>query len=279
MTRISVLGLALGLGSIAVASAQIDLTNIRPADDIGAGIKYSETKFDSYLKLDSAPAGSVEVLEKEAASDKAKTIVLDFETASGFPAAQVAVEENGAVARVPGLKFMNPAVLNEKVGSIQLAEPSAFRLDLEWRSFDLKTKTLGEKSAQPARGVFLISDRGPNDTMASGVQGIAWVPAEGDGHPGGILFTPSSPLKGFGFVANNQAEDYTIVLCAFDQQGKPLFTYSRGFPKGLSVYLGVLSKKVPIASVWVGQLYPHDGTILDDIVLELAGSSLASSSP
>lgn len=266
------------LASLSLARAQVDLTDIHPADDLGASIKYSETKFDSYLKVESAPAGSVKVLEKGIASEKAKATVLDFETASGFPAALVSVEENGAVARVPGLKFMNPAVLNEKVGSIQLAKPSTLHVDLEWRTFDLKSKLLSEKGEQAARGAFLVSDRGPNDTMSSGTQGITWVPAEGGGHPGGILFSPNTPLKGFAFVANNQAEDYTLVVAAFDQENKLLFTYSRGFPKGMSVYLGVESTKVPIDSIWVGQLYPHDGTVLDDIVMVPAGSAAGSPS-
>lgn len=261
------------LSSLSLVHAQVDLTDIRPAADIGAAIKYSETKFDNYLRLESAPPGSVKVLEKDVASEKGKAVVLDFETASGFPAAIVSVEDNGAIARVPGLKFMNPAVLNEKVGSVQLAKPSPLKLDLDWRTFDLKTKLLSEKGEQAARGAFLVSDRGPNDTMSSGTQGLTWVPAEGGGRPGGILFTPNLPLRGFAFVANNQGEDYTLVLAAFDKDAKLLFTYSRGFPKGMSVYLGIESTKVPISSIWVGQLYPHDGTVLDDIVMVPAGSA------
>lgn len=267
MNRTLWIGMGLLAGSLTIASAQVEVTNIRPSDKLGNAVKYSISKFETFLKTDEVDPASIHVMPRGSALSEPGAVALDFEPESGFPEAQVAVEDNGAVARVPGLKFVNPAVLNGKIASILTTTPSSMLLTLEWRTFDMASKTLSDKAEINGRGVFIVTDRAANDTVSSGKQGIAWVPAEAGGHPGGILFTPNTLLKGFGFVANNQHEDYTLVMCAFDSMGKALFSYSRGFPKGMSVYLGVTTDQADIHSVWVGQIYPHDGTVLDDIIL------------
>ena len=269
MSAAKLLPLALVLAAAlpAPGTAQVAVTNVQSSPQPGKPPKFAVADFGKYLQPGEAPTGTVEPLARAAAAGMANAAVLDFEPASGFPEANVAVEDDGAVARVPGLKFVNPAVLAAKVKSVAVASAQPITIGLDWRVVDAKAGTLGEHGDADARGVFLVSDRAAADAVPSGRQGIAWVPAQGGLNPAGVLFTPSAPLRGFCFAANNQHEDYTVAVYAFDAAGKKLFSYARGFPKGMSISLGFLSTQANIGSVWVGQRYPHDGTVLDDVVL------------
>lgn len=194
-------------------------------------------------------------------------VLLDFETKNGFLDSTINIADDGTVWQRVFDKMDKKNVTGSRVEQFEIKDGTwLHKVNVEWRAYDAEQKTFIEKNAH--EGAFLVRDRSLHDTVSSGSQGIMALPISTivkPQFPAGIVFTPDAEFSGFSCVFNNQSGGYGFSIIALDAEGKILFSYGLGIGKGNPVYVAFRVDKTPIHSVWVGQLFGGDGTIIDDV--------------
>ncbi|HEY9827504.1 MAG TPA: hypothetical protein V6D19_18860 [Stenomitos sp.] len=267
MNKQSLLLLICGLSIFSAHSrGESELAAVSPASElvskapIGAIIKNAQ--FTSRFVAGSVGQEEVVPVPLEEFIASPGAVILDFQPDSGFPAAVATTAEDGRVATAPGVQFTNPAVLRSSLGIIPIKSDWLPSVEVQWMPFNIQTK-LFDSNAQGKGGVY------PVVNPARGTeQGLIAVPANvGDSQEliGGAWFTPKKAVAGFCCLVGNTTMDHTVAVAAFDKDGSLLFWYDIGVPSTAAVYYGIRMGSPVIASVWIGQIYPMDGSVIEGI--------------
>lgn len=230
----------------------------------GAAIAYTNPNWSTGFSAQCLESFAAESPATLLAKDH--VVVLDFETAHGFPAAAHAMAPGGTI--FTNTSGIAPFSLSDAL--TQVGTASGMTIGVEWRSFNVSRNILAPDVAG-ANGVFLVQDRASTPVMVSGSQGLAWGAIFGTTQPGvtaapgGAYFTFSQDLSDFG-VTLNASVSTTYLVLLYDQAGVMIGKYQQGVGANQPVFFAVNSPHGLIRHVWIGHPDTYNGVVLDDMV-------------